>query len=84
MKIYKQNLSVDFPVVSLPEDGIFLSLQDQGGKPTMWYVFDETLDTKYKEVKFTWVATGEPFSGGIYYGTWQAPFGLVFHLFEIK
>ena len=84
MKIYKQHLSLDFPVVSLPEDGIFLCLQDQGGKPTMWYVFDETRGTKYKEVKFTWVATGEPFSGGIYYGTWQAPYGLVWHLFEIK
>lgn len=88
MRVWKYPIVIDdTALVEMPQGGKILSLQMQGGTPTVWVLVDEKQPTVLR--RFAVVDTGHPADhvvGSPFVGTVevaQGPYGLVFHVFDM-
>jgi len=80
--IWKYSVQLDDRfAVSMPAGAKVLAVQTQFGSPVVWALVNPGAERV--ERKFRLVGTGHEIelSGYLYVGTFQTPFGLVFHLF---
>lgn len=85
--IHKAHLELtDYVTAIMPKDSKILAFQEQGGRATIWYMFDNQ-DVSAEERRFWIVGTGNSITSDQrleYVATWQFANGFVWHLFEDK
>jgi hypothetical protein len=80
-KIWKYRLSFPITKVSMPSDALILSVQLQGGLPTLWSLCNP--DAAYETRQIEIYGTGQDIpEGRIYIGTFQIDDLRVFHAFD--